>query len=198
MNLEQLRQDITLITNHNKWRRGDESLSMANPAELGLALERAVEHLKNLAFTTNEEKEALTKAETVAGFIDYLNTEKGVVIPESVFESYLGANGSIPEPLAAPGPEENEFRFRIVIRKAFRRYVNITALTMQQAVELFLLEGWAVETVNDRTFIGQCCKTGRPIFIGDEYYTDPKTGKIEFQATVKSIINDQINSTEEE
>ena len=35
---------VTLLENHNKWRRGDDTLEMAEPKDLGIAIELIVEH----------------------------------------------------------------------------------------------------------------------------------------------------------
>ena len=39
-----LQEAVTLLENHNKWRRGDETLEMAEPKDLGMAIELIVEH----------------------------------------------------------------------------------------------------------------------------------------------------------
>ena len=35
------------LENYNKWRRGDESIEMPNPKEIGLAIDCAVAYLRN-------------------------------------------------------------------------------------------------------------------------------------------------------
>ena len=39
-----LQEAVTLLENHNNWRRGDDTLEMAEPKELGIAIELIVEH----------------------------------------------------------------------------------------------------------------------------------------------------------
>jgi|TARA_R110002033_G_C3813193_1_gene232350 hypothetical protein len=39
-----LQEAVTLLENHNKWRRGDDTLEMAEPKDLGMAIELIVEH----------------------------------------------------------------------------------------------------------------------------------------------------------
>ena len=40
-----LQEAVTLLENHNKWRRGDDTLEMAEPKDLGMAIELIVEPL---------------------------------------------------------------------------------------------------------------------------------------------------------
>lgn len=39
---------ILILTNHNKWRRGDDEYRMADPERLGLAIDFAIEELHRL------------------------------------------------------------------------------------------------------------------------------------------------------
>jgi len=41
-----LQEAVTILENHNKWRRGDGTLEMAEPKDLGMAIELIVEHFK--------------------------------------------------------------------------------------------------------------------------------------------------------
>ena len=41
-----LQEAVKLLESHNKWRRGDDSLDMAEPKELGIAIELIIEHFK--------------------------------------------------------------------------------------------------------------------------------------------------------
>jgi hypothetical protein len=39
---------ITILTEHNKWRRGADDLPMGDPRQIGLAIDYAIERLKGL------------------------------------------------------------------------------------------------------------------------------------------------------
>jgi hypothetical protein len=42
-----LKQAIKILKNHNKWRRGCEITPMANPTELGIAIDIIIKYLEN-------------------------------------------------------------------------------------------------------------------------------------------------------
>lgn len=42
-----LQEAVTLLENHNKWRRGDDTLGMVEPKDLGMAIELIVEYFIN-------------------------------------------------------------------------------------------------------------------------------------------------------
>ena len=39
-----IHEAVALLENHNKWRRGDDTLEMADPKELGIAIDLMVEY----------------------------------------------------------------------------------------------------------------------------------------------------------
>lgn len=39
-----LQEAVKLLDKHNKWRRGDDTLEMVEPKDLGMAIELIVEH----------------------------------------------------------------------------------------------------------------------------------------------------------
>lgn len=39
-----LQEAVAILENHNKWRRGDDTIKMAEPKELGIAIDLIVEH----------------------------------------------------------------------------------------------------------------------------------------------------------
>ena len=39
-----IQEAVALLENHNKWRRGDDTLEMADPKELGIAIDLMVEY----------------------------------------------------------------------------------------------------------------------------------------------------------
>ena len=41
-----LKQAIGILETHNRWRRGDDTMSMTNPKDLGIAIDVVVEHFK--------------------------------------------------------------------------------------------------------------------------------------------------------
>lgn len=41
-----LQEAVTLLENHNKWRRGDDTLEMVEPKDLGMAIDLIVNHFK--------------------------------------------------------------------------------------------------------------------------------------------------------
>lgn len=38
---------IDILSDHNKWRRGDDAVPASNPRLLGIAIDTILEHLKN-------------------------------------------------------------------------------------------------------------------------------------------------------
>ena len=42
-----LQEAVAILENHNKWRRGDDTLEMAEPKYLGIAIDLITEYLKN-------------------------------------------------------------------------------------------------------------------------------------------------------
>ena len=55
MNLEKA---ILVLEEHNKWRRGDDSKPMLNPAELGIAIDVILKQVKNFKHDALLENEA--------------------------------------------------------------------------------------------------------------------------------------------
>jgi hypothetical protein len=43
----ELNEAITILEEHNKWRRGDEEIQMENPTKLGVAIDVILESFKN-------------------------------------------------------------------------------------------------------------------------------------------------------
>lgn len=41
-----LQEAVTILENHNKWRRGDDTLEMVEPKYLGMAIDLIVEYFK--------------------------------------------------------------------------------------------------------------------------------------------------------
>ena len=41
-----LQEAVKLLESHNKWRRGDDTLEMAEPKDLGKAIDLIVKHFK--------------------------------------------------------------------------------------------------------------------------------------------------------
>ncbi len=48
-----INQAKEILKSHNRWRRGDESVSMANPKDLGIAIDIILEYLDNINKKTN-------------------------------------------------------------------------------------------------------------------------------------------------
>lgn len=42
-----LEQAIEILETHNRWRRGDDTVPMTNPKDIGIAIDIVVEHFKN-------------------------------------------------------------------------------------------------------------------------------------------------------
>jgi len=56
------REILNLIRQHNRWRRGDESLEMANPTELGHALDDVCNMIETQQRMIDMLHDQLTKA----------------------------------------------------------------------------------------------------------------------------------------
>mgnify|MGYP001824016901 CR=1 FL=1 len=59
-----LQEAVTLLENHNKWRRGDDTLEMAEPKDLGMAIELIVEHFNTKEKEMKEVRETSKSFET--------------------------------------------------------------------------------------------------------------------------------------
>lgn len=44
----EIKQAIEILEIHNKWRRGDDTIPMTNPTELGIAIDVIVTYLKKM------------------------------------------------------------------------------------------------------------------------------------------------------
>lgn len=42
-----LQEAIKILDNHNKWRRGNDTIQMTDPTELGIAIELVINELRN-------------------------------------------------------------------------------------------------------------------------------------------------------
>jgi hypothetical protein len=51
-----INQAKEILKSHNRWRRGDESVSMADPKDLGIAIDTVVEYLDNIQNKTGVPK----------------------------------------------------------------------------------------------------------------------------------------------
>lgn len=61
-----LQEAVKLLENHNKWRRGDDTLEMVEPKDLGIAIDLIVEHFNF--------EEKMTQNQILAEIQDLQNT----------------------------------------------------------------------------------------------------------------------------
>ncbi len=66
---------VALLKHFNAWRRGDERLEMPNPAEIGLAIDSAIELIERHHAVIKTISAAIDNADEVVGTDDFMAME---------------------------------------------------------------------------------------------------------------------------